>query len=183
MSNNLDLSESIRVYCDFTLSDDQHSIALAGVTTQLAQKCLTIQELIVELGIHLTGQDEKLRGRATLLLAEVASALSFDPIAISSNSINQLSIFFRNRLSDFPSLLPSLRGLEVIITYHSGRVVPRDDFIRGMAKSLGEVNVQSLSQSYRTGAYRSEYTLSYIHPSSRPPVTLSIYPYICFSLH
>ena len=149
------IEQHITKYLDFGLNDDsQYRDSISSIAQLVSQKVLTIKELITALGSFLTGTDEKLRGRATLLLVEVTDILSFDPINISSNSITQLSIFFSGRLSDFPSLLSSLRGLEVIISHHSDRVIPRNPFIRGIAKAIGEVNVQSLSQSYRAAAYR-----------------------------
>ena len=151
---SISVMKCIEIYLDFGKTETEHEEALETISGEVSQKNITMQELIVSLGNQLTGDEEKLRGRATLLLAEVCNSLSVDPIAISSNSIKHLAVFFRNRLADFPSLLASMRGLEVIVTYHSDRVVPREEFIRGIFKSMSEVNVQSLSQSYRLVAYR-----------------------------
>ena len=149
-----ELIEQIQVYVDLGKPDEEHASALKTISGEVSEKNVTIQELIVALGTYLTGDDEKRRGQATLLLVEVCNYLSAEPISISSNSIKHLAIFFRNRLSDFPSLLASMKGLEVIVTHHSDRVLPQEEFIRGITKSMSEVNVQSLSQSYRTVAYR-----------------------------
>jgi Dos2-interacting transcription regulator of RNA-Pol-II len=42
----------------------------------------------------------------------------------------------------------------VVVSFHSQRVVPRAEFVLGIAASLSEVHVQALSQSYRAAAYR-----------------------------
>jgi len=176
----MSLDAQIAVFCDFGKSEEEQQQAVAALSLLLARKVASIQDLILALGTVLTSADEKLRSRGAVLLAEVTKDLSVvDPVGISSNSASQLAKFFCARLADFPSLLPSLKGLEILVRYHSHRVVPIEDFVRPIGKwpaehlslfttmilnecyvcrapvqALGQVNVQSLSQSLRSQAFR-----------------------------
>ena len=70
------MQSHIENYCDFGLDETKHAAALASIADMIMQKCVTMQELIVILGDKLTGPDDKLRGRATYLLAEATNSLS-----------------------------------------------------------------------------------------------------------
>jgi hypothetical protein len=159
MSNQI-LEFSINSYNNFSSSDEEQKQSVSNISSLLSEKVMTFQEVLVEMGPNLTSHDEKIRGRVTLLLAEITKTLSLShPIQISANSIYHITIFFLKRMEDFPSLLPSLKGIEVCIAYHTSRMESKETYIKDIFKSLSDVNCQNLSQSYRSQIYKIYLTL------------------------
>ena len=77
-----------------------------------------LTDLIDMLGRYLTSENENERLRGSLLIAQLLSEpeTSGD---LTSAAIHLLIVFFCHRLSDYPSLLPSLKALIVLVDYHS----------------------------------------------------------------
>jgi hypothetical protein len=73
--------------------------------------------------IQLTAADDKVRHRATLLLADLLS-LPVDqakppPPPLEAAVVHLFVVFFCHRLSDYPSIIPSLQALTALISLHS----------------------------------------------------------------
>ena len=148
-----DADKLISTYLDPTLENEAQNLALNQLVTLMdtGAGCITIQELILRMGDQLTSVDDKIRSRASLLLAEVISKIH-QPL--TSNAIHQVAIFFRNRLSDYPSLTSALFGLQALISTQMARADPKYNDAQDIVLSVfAEVHVQSLSQSIRSQSF------------------------------
>jgi hypothetical protein len=72
----MSLEAHIAVFCDFGRNEEEHTMAVASLTALLARKEASMQDMILAMGDVLTGSDDKLRARGTLLLADITRDLS-----------------------------------------------------------------------------------------------------------
>ncbi|KAF1774852.1 MMS19, C-terminal [Phytophthora cactorum] len=81
----------------------------------------TVMEALIQaLGAYLTNGDDKVRSRATLLLAEVLTRLP--ELQLTPSAVQLLMTFFADRLADFPSASACLRALLALETHHATQV-------------------------------------------------------------
>jgi hypothetical protein len=93
-----------------------------------AQCNLTLQELVGRMEAHLTSSDDKVRFRATQLLADVlhrAAPGADAGAALPPAAVHLFVVFFGHRLSDYPSVAPSLHALLALVTKHSASFDPK----------------------------------------------------------
>jgi len=89
-----------------------------------AQCNLTLQELVGRMEAHLTSSDDKVRFRATQLLADVLHRAA-PGAALPPAAVHLFVVFFGHRLSDYPSVAPSLHALLALVTKHSASFDPK----------------------------------------------------------
>eukprot|EP00601_Ochromonadales_sp_CCMP2298_P006852 CAMPEP_0173210500 /NCGR_PEP_ID=MMETSP1141-20130122/23696_1 /TAXON_ID=483371 /ORGANISM="non described non described, Strain CCMP2298" /LENGTH=182 /DNA_ID=CAMNT_0014137249 /DNA_START=70 /DNA_END=614 /DNA_ORIENTATION=- len=107
----------------------------------------SMQDLIELLEERLIGEDERLRHRATALLAELFHA--FQP-SLQAPVIHLYVVFFNHRLSDFPSLIPSLHALLALVTHYGALFDAKYcDAIDIFQTLLRTVHVPSQAQNVR----------------------------------
>lgn len=114
---------------------------------------VSLQDLIEMLEPSLTSTHDKERNRATMLLAELIAARK--NAAGGTDSINPIVIhlfvvFFCRRLSDYPSLSPSLYALNTLFSQYSSVFDPKYcdvlDIIQTLTK---DIHVPSYAQNIR----------------------------------
>lgn len=88
---------------------------------------LTLQELVGRMEAHLTSSDDKIRFRATQLLADVLHRADTAPGAaqLPPAAVHLFVVFFGHRLSDYPSVVPSLHALLALVTKHAASFDPK----------------------------------------------------------
>ena len=100
-----------------------HTEALGNINSLFSSdnsSALKVQDIIVASEQYLTSTDDKQRYRSTLLIAEILkSNPSFD---LNSSVIHLLISFFNQRLSDYPSIVPSILALKALLTAHSSQI-------------------------------------------------------------
>ena len=113
-----------------------------------SSESFTIQDLILKLEVYLTSADDKERHRATLLLADLFHA---NPdIKFPSSVIHLYSVFFCRRLSDYPSIVPSLHALLALVSFHADSIDPKYyDYVDILQTIFKDIFVQGLAQSIR----------------------------------
>lgn len=109
---------------------------------------LTIQDIIKLLESALISGKEKERYRGTLLLSDLL--LQVTSCTLNGAVIHLLVVFFNQRLSDYPSIIPSLKALFAITKYHSTSFDAKYlDFVDIMQTIFKVFDVQSYAQSIR----------------------------------
>jgi hypothetical protein len=130
------------------LGEDVQLDSYRVLSNEVAAGTLSIQDLIVKLEGPLTSVDDKERNRSTLLLAELLN--DHPQLTFSSAVIHLLIVFFCRRLSDYPSLVPSLHALTAIVTHHDGEVDNKYfDYVDMFQTIFKDVYVQGLAQNIR----------------------------------
>ena len=100
-----------------------HTEALGNINSLFSSdnsSALKVQDIIVASEQYLTSTDDKQRYRSTLLIAEILN--SNPSLDLNSSVIHLLISFFNQRLSDYPSIVPSLLALKALLTAHSSQI-------------------------------------------------------------
>src|SRR5688500_10346138 len=101
-------------------SSESHQLLFDEISNQIDDTKHSIQDLIALLEAYLTSSNDKERNRATTLLADLLHVKK--SITLSSGVIHMFIIFFSRRLSDYPSVAPSLHALAGIIRFHGNKL-------------------------------------------------------------
>jgi DNA repair/transcription protein MET18/MMS19 len=153
MEHDSRVRQLINQYIDPEESDEVHTTAFDGVCSYIGvgetmSAVLTIQDLIGALEVQLTSTDDKERNRATLLLAELLHRKQTAPLEAAV--VHLLVVFFCHRLSDYPSVIPSLHALVALVKYHGQNLDPKYyDVVDIFQTIFRELNVSSLAQTIR----------------------------------
>eukprot|EP01041_Mallomonas_annulata_P004859 gene4859-9684_t len=138
--------ESVKVYVNVEADSIDQKNAYSFIAHSLSNCVLNITELISLMEKPLTTTDDKERFRATLLLAELLT----EHVMSNSTVIHHVITFLNNRLSDYPSIVPALQGLNSIITAHSSHIDSKYNDINNIFSNIFEkLQVQSLAQTIR----------------------------------
>jgi hypothetical protein len=133
---------------------------------------VSLQDMIMMLDVYLTSENDKERNKATYLLADLFHYNNGDNNhnntntnkdnnnddndiimhdSLSSRVIHLYIIFFCNRLTDFPSIIPSIYALHGIIKYYNHIIDPKYydaiDILRTIFKSI---HLPSYAQNVRS---------------------------------
>jgi hypothetical protein len=142
------MDEFLTQFIDPQRDADVHTLAYAAISTAIGCGEVTIQDLIVKLETALTSADDKERHRATLLFADLLS--DHPTLTFSSAVVHLLIVFFCRRLSDYPSLVPSLQAIKAIVAHHTAIIDPKYyDFVDICQSIFKDVYVQGLAQNIR----------------------------------
>lgn len=153
---NVKIESLIESYTNSELSADIQDEALQRISIHVFQPnsgpsngyILTIPDLIEKMETQLTSHDDKLRNRATLLIAELLHLSLINNF--SAPTLHLFVVFFSRRLGDYPSIVPSLHALLAIVRYNSDKLDPKYlDFQEIFESLFKEVDVQSYAQSIR----------------------------------
>jgi len=96
-------------YNDEQEQEEAFSNILELISDKNTSSEMNFEELIPLMDNHLTNEDSKFRERGTELLSRLLGRS--DEVKLKGTSIFHFTKFFCDRLSDFPSLLPSLKAL------------------------------------------------------------------------
>ncbi|CEG42555.1 DNA repair/transcription protein Mms19 [Plasmopara halstedii] len=145
---NLDvpLAPAIDAFVNPENDDSSQKTGLNTVIMQVHRQ-VTIEALIQALGVHLTSGDDKVRSRATLLLAEVLTRLP--ELQLMPSAVQLLLNFFADRLADFPSASACLRGLLALETHHAAQIPSPRTTISLMVKLGSILHIPQLGQAMR----------------------------------
>ena len=113
----------------------------------------SILSVIVALQPQLTGSDDKARGRGTMLLAELINS---GMLSLDTTAVHSLVDFFTARVSDYPSLAPSLAGIQALCSHNLANFNHSNDAddVHLITNALFRtLNVQDLAQSARTRCF------------------------------
>ena len=109
---------------------------------------ITFTDLIVKMEPHLTSIEDKARNRATMLMAELLESHTAYPF--QAGELHLLIVFFNKRLSDYPSIIPSLKALLALIRHHAQKLDHKFlDVIDIFQTIFAELHLQGLAQSIR----------------------------------
>lgn len=144
---------------------------LSLIVDSMRKTHVSLQDMIMMLDIYLTSENDKERNKATYLLADLFHYNNGDNNnnnnnvvdndngdndiimhdSLSSRVIHLYIIFFCNRLTDFPSIIPSIYALHGIIKYYNHIIDPKYydaiDILRTIFKSI---HLPSYAQNVRS---------------------------------
>eukprot|EP01038_Epipyxis_sp_PR26KG_P014225 gene14225-19088_t len=116
--------------------------------TSLIREASSVQDIITVLGPSLTSADDKLRYRSTTLISQIFQQSSV--LQFTAPVLHLFVVFFSRRLSDYPSIVPSLQALTSIIKLHHSSLDPRFFDISDVYQNIfGELKVPSYPQNVR----------------------------------
>ena len=105
---------------------DESDAAAAQSTGEQAPGKVSIQTLIASMQPQLSSEDDKVRHRATLLLAEIFEEKT--DMVMKPAVLHLFVVFFCNRLRDYPSLTPALSALIALLTHHGDVIANASKF-------------------------------------------------------
>ncbi|XP_031387359.1 MMS19 nucleotide excision repair protein homolog isoform X1 [Punica granatum] len=148
MAEPTELTRHVEAYIDTSRSPAQQAAALEAIASLLKSGRLTIEAMVREMGLYLTTTDAIIRAKGILLLAEVLSCLSSNPL--DKITIHSLITFFTERLADWKALRGALVGCLALMRRNDqvGRVT-LDDAKAVLESFLESLHVQSLGQHDR----------------------------------
>ena len=146
---------------------------------QKLKSAMDITDLIEVLEVFLASKDDEMRSRSTMLLAKILKKHTYTGIAnselkmemedernpkvktlISSHVGHLLVVFFRQRLSDYPSILPSLHALSALVNhfYASFQQQSEKEYQYDLADILqylfSNVHIPQLAQNIRYKSFQ-----------------------------
>ena len=169
-------------FCDPEVNEEEHEAALHGILSRIADAdyerssielgvmtmsslengaenaskidaLITVPELIGHLQKPLSSDDDKLRKRAILLLAQIFERrpnASLKPAAV-----HLLVVFLCNRLKDMPSLEPTLQTLQGLLTHHGDKMVSKyNDRIDILHALVTDISVPTCAQNIRSRTFK-----------------------------
>eukprot|EP00232_Nephroselmis_pyriformis_P024869 CAMPEP_0182870920 /NCGR_PEP_ID=MMETSP0034_2-20130328/10815_1 /TAXON_ID=156128 /ORGANISM="Nephroselmis pyriformis, Strain CCMP717" /LENGTH=324 /DNA_ID=CAMNT_0025003437 /DNA_START=115 /DNA_END=1085 /DNA_ORIENTATION=+ len=120
----------------------------------------TVQKMVGGMGDYLTTEDNSVRARALLLIAEV---MALPSAKTPPQDLHHLAEFFWSRLADWPSLKGAARGCLCLL--NKPALAPADAAAIAAAL-LDELHVQSLSVSDRLLCLDLFKSILAVHPSA-----------------
>ncbi|POM71145.1 MMS19 nucleotide excision repair protein, partial [Phytophthora palmivora] len=140
------LAPAIDAFVDPENDDAAQKTGLNTVVMQV-HRTVTMEALIQALGAYLTSGDDKVRSRATLLLAEVLTRLP--ELQLTPSAVQLLLTFFADRLADFPSASACLRALLALETHHAAQVSSPRTTVALILKLGSTLHIPQLGQAMR----------------------------------
>lgn len=140
------LAPAIDAFVNPENDDNVHKTSLNTVVMQVHRK-VSMEALIQALGMHLTNTDDKVRTRATQLLAEVLTRLPELPLTV--NAVQLLMDFFADRLADYPSASACLQALLALESNHAKKIASPAVTIGLIQKMVKVLHVPQLGQAMR----------------------------------
>ncbi|OWZ17052.1 MMS19 nucleotide excision repair protein [Phytophthora megakarya] len=140
------LAPAIDAFVDPENDDAAQKTGLNTVVMQV-HRSVSMETLIQALGAYLTSGDDKVRSRATLLLAEVLTRLP--ELQLTPSAVQLLLTFFADRLADFPSASACLRALLALETHHAAQVSSPRTTVALVLKLGSTLHIPQLGQAMR----------------------------------
>ncbi|KUF97101.1 hypothetical protein AM588_10008074 [Phytophthora nicotianae] len=140
------LAPAIDAFVDPENDDAAQKTGLNTVVMQVHRQ-VSMEALIQALGAYLTSGDDKVRSRATLLLAEVLTRLP--ELQLTPSAVQLLMTFFADRLADFPSASACLRALLALETHHAAQVQSPRTTVALILKLGKTLHIPQLGQAMR----------------------------------
>ncbi|KAG3078518.1 hypothetical protein PI124_g19883 [Phytophthora idaei] len=140
------LAPAIDAFVDPENDDAAQKTGLNTVVMQVHRQ-VSMEALIEALGAYLTNGDDKVRSRATLLLAEVLTRLP--ELQLTPSAVQLLMTFFADRLADFPSASACLRALLALETHHVTQVQSPRTTVALVLKLGKTLHIPQLGQAMR----------------------------------
>ena len=163
-ANNKAISKTSTNFTNVDDNDDNTNIIISPtnilslIVDNMRNTHVSLQDMIMMLDAYLTSENDKERNKATYLLADLFHYNNEDNNhnnnstngdnnndiimhdSLSSRVIHLYIIFFCNRLTDFPSIIPSIYALHGIIKYYNHIIDPKYydaiDILRTIFKSI-----------------------------------------------
>ncbi|KAG7398582.1 mms19 nucleotide excision repair [Phytophthora boehmeriae] len=140
------LAPAIDAFVDPENDENAQKTGLNTVVMQVHRQ-VSMETLIQALGAYLTNGDDKVRSRATLLLAEVLTRLP--ELQLAPSAVQLLMTFFADRLADFPSASACLRALLALETHHAAQVSSPRTTVALILKLGTTLHIPQLGQAMR----------------------------------
>ncbi|GMF38733.1 unnamed protein product [Phytophthora fragariaefolia] len=140
------LAPAIDAFVDPENDDAAQKTGLNTVVMQV-HRSVSMETLVQTLGPFLTSGDDKVRSRATLLLAEVLTRLP--ELQLAPSAVQLLVTFFADRLADFPSASACLRALLALETHHAAHVSSPRTTAALVLKLGSTLHIPQLGQAMR----------------------------------
>lgn len=140
---------AINVYVDPDESKDTQSEAFNNIATFVQAN--SVNDLIEMLEDQLVSAHDRVRNRATTLLAELFHQLKFD---LQGSVLHLYVVFFNHRLSDFPSVIPSLHALTALVQSYGPKFEPKyNDSLDIFQSVFNALHVPAYAQTVRFKVY------------------------------
>lgn len=150
-------NESISAFINPESDEGLQSSAFESINQMLASTN-KIQDVIMNIENYLTSTEDRERYRSTLLVAEILHANS--AMSLNSSVIHLLVVFFDQRLSDYPTIVPSLHALIALVRFHSSQFDEKYmDYVDIFETVFKQINVQNYAQTIRQKVYELLYEI------------------------
>jgi hypothetical protein len=140
------MENHIEAFLDSEASESTHRDALNALHREFFPNLLGLLSHDI-MKTALISEVEKTRYRAALLLADLVD-MPVDTIQLSDHAVHLLIAFFSSRMSDYPSVVPSLKALKAL-SYQQLVVISKSDHNLILSSMFNELSVQSMAQSIR----------------------------------
>lgn len=143
------LETNIICFTDPTADDQSQLTAYERICNALTipSAKVTFQNLITRMENQLTSVDDKIRNRASALLGDLLN--DHPEYLFTAGEVHLLVVFFSRRLSDYPSIIPSLHALMGLVKNHAGKFEHKFLDVVEILQTLFELNLQGLAQNIR----------------------------------
>ncbi|KAJ4951961.1 hypothetical protein NE237_028793 [Protea cynaroides] len=142
------LVQHIEAFVDVSRPANQQTVSIDAVASLLKNDLLTIETLVKEMEMYLTTTDNIIRARGILLLGEVLTCLTENPLG--NATVHSLIRFFTDRLADWQALHGALLGCLALLRRKSDAGMVTGSDARALAESyVKNLQVQSLGQHDR----------------------------------
>ena len=149
MSEMDSVLHAINVYIDPDESKDTQSEAFNNIANFVQAN--SVNDLIEMLEDQLVSAHDRVRNRATTLLAELFHQLNFD---LQGSVLHLYVVFFNHRLSDFPSVIPSLHALTALVQSYGPKFEPKyNDSLDIFQSVFNALQVPAYAQTVRFKVY------------------------------
>lgn len=124
----------------------------------IKENTITIQDIIFSCEKYLVSTEDKQRYRASLLLANILYSNSM--LDLNSSTIHLLIVFFNQRLSDYPTIMPSLQAITALVKFHASSIDTKYmDYIDIFKTIFKEIYLQNYAQNIRQKVYELCYDI------------------------
>ena len=149
----LEVHANLKAYVEANGDGVTEESALQAISKVLNDKELAITDLIEMLEKYLTSSNDQERNRASLLLADLLDHSALQ-LYLPTAAVHLLVVFFCHRLSDYPSVLPSLKALIALVNqYYSVKSDYRFDLADILQTLFKNVHCPSFAQNIRQLTY------------------------------
>ncbi|XP_043695721.1 MMS19 nucleotide excision repair protein homolog isoform X2 [Telopea speciosissima] len=140
--------QHVEAFVDVSRPPNQQIVSVDAVASLLKNGLVTIETLVREMEMYLTTTDNVIRARGILLLGEVLTRLTANPL--NNATVHSLIRFFTERLADWQALHGALLGCLALLKRKSNAGMVTGSDAKAVAESyLQNLQVQSLGQHDR----------------------------------
>jgi DNA repair/transcription protein MET18/MMS19 len=160
----LSLSDAVDQFVDPANSEQQWVEAMNALVLKVHRE-VSFEELVGQMGAHLTHKEEKQRERASLMLGELLTKLP--DLKLVEPALSHFVLFFSERTGDFPSIEGCLKALKALVKHHLPSLTAAHASTMAQKLVMGQtdgLHVPGLSQSLRQHCFELLQQLLFTEP-------------------